>query len=74
MATEFPGMVRFVLSSGEDLKPFDLVGIDPATGKLRKVTPQEPGRKFNVPPGSRVTDDGYLEMPYNPPPIYLRKE
>lgn len=64
-----PGMQRFVIAPGEDLRPGDLIGIDPATGKMRKVTPQHSGQKYTLPPGSRVTDDGYLEIPYNPLPI-----
>lgn len=56
--------LKFIIVPGEKIEPLDLVTLDAATGKIRKyVNGVDNGRAFNVPPGSRVTEDGYLEMP-----------
>jgi len=48
---------------GESVAEGDLLIFDQARGVARKARPDEDGRKFVVPKGSRVTGDGYLVMP-----------
>lgn len=54
--------LKFVLTPGEDVKPGDLITVDRQTGRVRKWRECD-GQKFVVPLGSRVTGEGYLEMP-----------
>ncbi len=56
-------MESFFLRAGETLEVGDVVCFDRDTGKLRKCLPGDEGHRFTIPPGSRVTADGYLEMP-----------
>lgn len=58
------GPLTFIMKPGETIEPGDLITLDRATGKMRKfVSGVDTGQAFTVPLGSRVTEDGYLEMP-----------
>lgn len=55
--------LKLVIAPAETLRVGDVVILDRDTGKIRRALPEDTGQKFTVPPGSRVTGDGYLEMP-----------
>lgn len=55
--------LQYVVAPGETLEPGDLIMLDRKTGMVRKAYSDETGQKFTVPPGSRINEQGYLEMP-----------
>lgn len=56
------GNLKFVLAPGETVDVGTMVALDRESGKVRRARGDDL-QKFTVPPGSRTTSDGYLEMP-----------
>ncbi|WP_242136948.1 hypothetical protein [Sphingomonas sp. TREG-RG-20F-R18-01] len=54
--------LKYVMTPGVTVEPGDWLALDRSTGKVRKAVATDL-TKFIAPLGSRMTDDGYLEMP-----------
>lgn len=56
--------LKYIVAPGEQIRSGDLITLDQKSGKVRKfINGVDTGPAFSVPPGSRVTGDGFLEIP-----------